>query len=189
MESKTNSLFKSTLNYGVYLGIAMIIYSLLLFIFGIMPVGFLKPILLGLLSLAIYVVGIIFATKQVRSELYNGDVSSGQAFIIGFLVATFAVIISTIYSYIQNTFIDSDYFVRIMNAQKDWTQNFMTSKGLSEDQIDKAIEKIDEQIKNYSPLKTLFKGLISSIILGAIISLITSAFLKKKTNPFENANV
>ncbi|RPH31914.1 MAG: DUF4199 domain-containing protein [Bacteroidales bacterium] len=189
MEPKTNLLLKSTFNYGLYLGIVLIIYTLLLFILGVMPVGFLKPILLGLTSIAIYVIGIVILTKKVRAELYNGEVTYGQAFLIGLLIALFATIISSVYSYIQNTLIDSDYFVRIMNAQKDWMFNFMSSKGVSEEQIEKAITKIDEQIKNYSPLKSVFTGFLGSAVFGAIISLITSAFLKKKTNPFENPNV
>lgn len=189
MESKSNLMYKNTLTYGLYLGLILVIYSILLFVLDVMPVGFLKPILLGLTSIIIYVIGIIFSTKKVRAEIYNGEVTYGQAFVIGLLVATAAAIVSTVYSFIQNTLIDSEYFTRIMSAQKEWTLNFMQSKGVSEDQIDKALSKFDEQIKNYSSIKTTLKTLLSSVIFGAIISLITSAFLKKKSNPFENPNV
>lgn len=189
METQTKSLLTSTMTYGLYLGLVLVIYSILLFVLGVVPAGFLKPMLLLLTTIVIYIIGITISTKKVRSEIYAGEVSYGQAFVIGLLIAITAAIVSTFYSYIQSTLIDPDYFMRTISAQKEWTINFMQSKGVSEDQIDKAIAKFDEQIKNYSSIKNTLKGFLGSVIFGLIISLITAAFLKKKTNPFENPNV
>lgn len=77
-----------------------------------------------------------------------------------------------------------------IEAQKEWMYEFMSSKGIAEDQIEKAIEGMDEKLAEMNPLKTMFMSILSSTIFGAIVSLITGAVLKKKNdNPFTNTQV
>jgi len=190
MNNKTNPLLISSMTYGLYLGIVMVIYSLLLFFLNVKPIGFTLPILLSLVSLAIAFFGIFLSTKKVRNEVLGGEMTFGQGILIGLVVIFVASVISAIYVYIQSTIIDPDYMKNILEAQKEWMYEFMSSKGVSEEQIEKAIEGIDAKMNEMNPLKTAITSIVSSTILGLIISLITSAILKKKNdNPFVGSQV
>lgn len=190
MNNKTNPLLISSMTYGLYLGIIMVIYSLLLFFLNVKPIGFTLPILLSLVSLAIAFFGIFLSTKKVRNDVLGGEMTFGQGILIGLVVIFVASVISAIYVYIQSTIIDPDYMKNILEAQKEWMYEFMSSKGVSEEQIEKAIEGIDAKMNEMNPVKTAITSIVSSTILGLIISLITSAILKKKNdNPFVGSEV
>jgi hypothetical protein len=64
---------------------------------------------------------------------------------------------------------------------------FMSSKGIPDDQIEKAISAIDENLKDYNPAKAALSSIASSTLIGFIISLVTSAILKKQANPFDQS--
>ncbi|HPF94638.1 MAG TPA: hypothetical protein PLV65_11880 [Tenuifilaceae bacterium] len=75
MDSIAKNLLKSTATYGFALGIIVVIYNLLLYFLNIMPVGIAKPFMLFVVTVAIYFVGILMFSKQVRKEVYGGEVS------------------------------------------------------------------------------------------------------------------
>jgi len=190
MNNKTNPLLISSMTYGLYLGIVMVIFSLLMYLLDIKPIGFMMPMVLFIISLAITFFGIFYSTKKIKNDLLGGELTFGQGFMIGLLVVFFASIISAVYGYIQSTIIDPDYMRNIMEAQKEWMYEFMSSKGVAEDQIEKAIEGIDAKMNDINPVKTIFTTILSGTIFGAIVSLITAAILKKKNdNPFTNTQV
>lgn len=178
------------MTYGLYLGIVMVIFSLLMYLLDIKPIGFMVPMVLFIISLAITFFGIFYSTKKIRNEVLGGEMTFGQGFMIGLLVVFFASIISAVYSYIQSTIIDPDYMRNILEAQKTWMEEFMVNKGVPDDQIQKAIEGIDAKITEINPVKTIFTTILSGTIFGAIVSLVTAAILKKKNdNPFTNTQV
>ena len=61
---------------------------------------------------------------------------------------------------------------------QDKTYQYMTSKGVPENQIDQAMKSFEDR-GIPSPLETLKSSLIFGIIGGAIMSLISSAIVKK----------
>jgi uncharacterized membrane protein (DUF106 family) len=185
METTQTNLLKSAATYGAILGAIIVIYSLILFVLNVMPVGFLIPALLFLFSLGIYFAAIFLGTKKIRNDILGGSMTYGQGLQIGVLISVFAAIITAFYSYIQNTLIDPEYMTRVMNAQKDWMSQFMAGKGLPEDQIEKTLAGIDEKMKNTNQVKNIFTSIVASTIFGFIISLITSGILKKQPNLFD----
>jgi predicted PurR-regulated permease PerM len=113
----------------------------------------------------------------------------GQGLLIGVLVSFFACIISSFYTYIQNAIIDPDYIGRVMNAQKEWMTTFMQSSGVSETQIEDAISKIDEKAASVNHITNFFTSILSGTVFGLILSLISSAILKKNKDIFAEADV
>lgn len=185
MEANNSQLIKISAINGVILGIALVIYSVILFLLDIMPTGFLKPFFLLLLSLAIFIVGLVLAVKNVRNSLFKSEgLTYGQAFLIGTIIVIVAALISSIYSYIQSAIIDPGYMTRVLNAQKDWLIQFMQDKNVPADKIDDAVSKLDERLQNINPLGSAIRSFIGFSIFGTIVSLIVAAALKKKINPF-----
>jgi hypothetical protein len=188
MENNQANLVKHAATYGAILGAIVVIYSFILYVLKIMPIGFFIPVILFIASLAIYFAGIFLGTKKIKNEILGGVMTYSQGLQIGVLIAFFAAVITAFYSYLQNTLIDPDYIVRVMNAQKDWMSSFMISKGIPEDQIEKSLALIDENMKDMNHVKNLFVTILSSTIFGFAISLITSALLKKLPNLFDESH-
>ena len=120
MNNKTNPLLVGSMTYGLYLGIVLVIFSLLIYLFNIKPIGIITPIIMFIVSTAITFMGIFWATKKIKIDVLDGSLSYGQGLLIGVLVVFFAAVLSAVYSYIQSTIIDPDYMKNIMEAQKEW---------------------------------------------------------------------
>lgn len=185
MEKNQNpGLIKSTMTYGAILGAIIVVYSFIIFILKIMPVGILLPIILFIISITIYFTGLYVFTKKTRDTQLGGYMTFGQGVMIGILISFFAAIISSFYTYIQNQFIDPDYMPRVFEAQKNWLVSFMNGK-VPDEKIDELIARVDESIKGYKPAQALFQGIAGTTLMGALVALITSAILKKKPTPFD----
>ena len=180
MTETKSSLLKNAINGGLLLGLISIVYSVIMYVLDIMPIGISTGLIMLLISLLIYFFVIFYTSKAYRNNVMGGYISFGQAFVFGLLVAIFAAILSSIYSYIFNALIDPEYAGRVLSATKDWTESFMESKGIPESNIAEAIDKIDAK-GNVTPLRSVKQALIGGTIFGVIISLITSAIVKKKS--------
>ncbi|MDD2196056.1 MAG: DUF4199 domain-containing protein [Bacteroidales bacterium] len=186
MDTRTNQMLKSTTTYGLALGIIVVIYSLILFLLNIMPIGIVKPFILTIVSIAIYFVGILMFSKKVSKEVYNGEVTFQQGLLIGILIGFFAAIITSAYSYLQNVIIDPDYMNRYISAQGEWMANYMSSKGLPGDQVDSVLEGLDAARDTKITFGTYIKSVAFSTLGFGVISLITAAIIRKREKtPFE----
>jgi hypothetical protein len=188
MDTQLKNLFKSAMSYGAALGIISVIFSLLLYFLNVMPIGIVKPLLLSLVSIAIYFVGILYFSKMVRNELYSGEVNYSQALLIGVLIGFFTAIIASAYTYLQNVVIDPDYVSRYLDLQKEWMANYMYNKGVPDSQIESTIKAIEEAGKEPFTFVKYVKSVAFSTLGFGLLSLITAAIIKKKnTSPFEDA--
>lgn len=179
METQKTNSYKLAMTYGLYFGLISIILSVIIWATNFMEVlGLFGSFLLGILQLVLMVFILIYFTKLYRNNELGGKITYGQAFIFGVLIVVFSTIISSLYSYVFNQFIDPDYAQRIMTMMQDKTYQWMSGKGLSQDQIDSAMQKFEAKGVP-SPLETLITSMEFGLIGGAIMSLISSAIVKK----------
>jgi Protein of unknown function (DUF4199) len=183
MENKTSAFLKSALNSGLIFGVILIILQLAFWMFNIIPIGIGKGILLFLFNLVVYTFGLWWFTKSYRNGILDGHINYGHAYLYGLVVCTISSVLVIIYNFIFNKFIDPEYTTRILKATANWTEEYMRSKGLSETQISDAIGNIMAKA-HPSALSTALKTLFGGVIMGAIVSLISSAFAKKVEDPF-----
>jgi len=175
MEPKSNTMFKSAMTSGLILGIALVIFSLVLYIMGIIK----PPTWLGLLNYLIIIVGIVYGTKKYRDEDLGGEIAYSKALGFGVLVCVFASIISGIYMMLLMTVIDPEYINKLMSI----IEEEYVKAGLNEDQIDAAMGLVK---KMQSPIFMVISSIIGFAFMGTIFSLVTSAFIKKEKPIFEN---
>jgi len=166
MEEKKVSLLKSGLNYGVMLGLALVVYSVILFILDL----WMNP-WVGLLSFAFYIAGIVYVTKVYRTAL-GGFISFKDAFLIGFVTVVVSSLITTVYNYLFYTVINPDAIEQILNYSMEMMEKF----NLPEEAMEEAMKKVKAETTIGS---TVSKSFIYGIIGGAVISLITAAAMKK----------
>lgn len=182
--TQNNGLVKTAMIYGVILGLSITIYSFILFITNVMPVGVILPIILFIVLIGVYFTCIYFFTKKIRNNQLNGYLTFGEGFLIGFIISLTAAIITSVYTFIQNQYLDPTYMTRVIEAQKSWMTGFMSGK-VPDETIEETLAKVDQTLKDYNPVKSLVQGIIGSTLMGSVIALISSAILKKKRNPFE----
>ncbi len=174
MESKSNPMFKSAMTYGLFVGIALIVFSLLTYVMGVIK----PPFWVSLLQYVIIVAGIIYGTKKFRDEDLGGEISYSKALDFGILICVFASVIVGIYMIIFMKVIDPEFMNKMMAV----LEEEYAKAGLSEEQIDVAMGMVS---KMQSPIIMALGTVFSFSFMGTIFSLVTAAFLKKEKPIFD----
>jgi len=186
MESK-NTLFSSALKSGLIIGVVSIVVFIIMYVADIKPVGIMMPILIMIVSLAISITILVFLFKKYRT-LLGGFISFRDAFLYCLIALVIGLLVSTIFTFLFIHFIEPDYYKNIMDAQKVWMENYLSGKGLSEEQMAQTLDKIDEQAASMGSISSTLKNLLGGVIVSGIIALIVGAIMKKKPDVFDNAS-
>jgi hypothetical protein len=128
------------------------------------------------ISLIPFIAFLVLAQNEYKTQM-NGFIRYGEAFSIGFKYALFGGLILAVFTYIYLAFLSPEILVQSMDTQREK----MSSQGMSDSQIDKAMT----MGKKYGPIIGAFGGAIFSALFGAIVSLITSAIVKREPSPFD----
>ena len=157
------------MQYGLIAGVVMIIYSMILQLTGLALETWAAWI--SYIFLAV----IIYLGHNKFKEGGDGFMSFGQGLGIGFWISLVGGLISSVFSFIYFTFIDSSFIDQMMEkARYD-----MEEAGNTDAQIEMAMEWTS---KIMSPAGLFIMGIVGILFMGFIISLIVSA-ITKKTNP------
>lgn len=171
MENQTTTT-KVALKWGIIIGICSVVFSTLIMVLGMVgnqAIGFVAYIIIG--------IGVFMAMSAYKKE-NNGFMSYGQGLGIGALMAAVSGLLSSAYSFVYMKFIDPSVMDQIFKkAEAD-----MEKKGLSPEQIDQAMEMSKVFM---SPGAMFVWGVVGSILLGFVFSLIISAFVKKDKPIFD----
>ena len=174
MEDQQKPTNKIALNYGVYLGIASILISVILYALGKQHEQDWK---VGLLSFAVMATIITLGIKKYK-EVNGGFMTLGQGLKTGVGIALIGGIISIVYTLIFITFIEPDSLEKGMELAR---QKMMDNPNLSEEQVDAQME----MAKKFSgPGIIAAFGLLWTLFLGFVISIIGSAIMQKKENEY-----
>jgi len=167
MEEKPVSLIKSSLTNGIYLGIVLILVSVVLYVTGLMFATWAQYI-----SYPILIAGAIWAQVAYKKAL-GGEMTYGQALGVGLLTIVFASVLSGIYSYVLFAVIDPGLQEQALLVAE---QRLVEQGKLSQEQIDAALNMQSKFMK--PPIMAVF-ALVGGAFIGLIISLITAIFTKK----------
>jgi hypothetical protein len=179
MEAQKTNPLKTAMTYGIFLSGISIVISIIIWAGNLMEfMGLFGSVFIGLLQPAILVFLLVYFTKQYRNNSLDGKIGFGQAFTFGVLLVVFSSIINSLYSYIFNKFIDPEYVTRTMTMIQEKTYQWMTNNRMPEDKIEEAMSGFEKR-GIPSPIETLMSSLKFGLIGGAIMSLISSAIVKK----------
>ncbi|HNC22785.1 MAG TPA: DUF4199 domain-containing protein [Opitutaceae bacterium] len=162
--------------YGFYTALASMVLTLAIYFLGYHsdPAKFSTGQIIGSVGgLAIGITFIVLGTKARRAEWpVAEDFTYGNAFVAGFMTMFCAGVIGIVTNYLYFQVINPGIADVIVQAQLDKLE----AKGLSGAQLEGAEKSIRFFMK---PGITAAVGFISALFWGAIISLVTSAFLKR----------
>ncbi len=167
MEEKPVSLMKSSLTYGIYLGIVSILFSVVLYV-----LGFTFEKWVQYASYPITIAAVIWVQIAYRKSL-GGEMTYGQALGIGLMTVVFASALSAIYTYILFVVIDPSLQEQLRLVTE---QRIVEQGNVPEEQLDTVVE-MTAKFQN-PPILAVFT-LFGGALIGLIISLITGIFTKK----------
>jgi len=170
MEENNKSVIMPSLMYGVYLGLTLIVYSLLLFLLDVDSESWLKWI-----SYVIMAAGIFWAMISIRDKQLGGFMSYGKAFGSGFWTVLFASVLTAIFTYFYVIYIDTGMIDEILlKAEESMLEG---NPNMSDEQLDQALAMTE---KFTSPVMISVWAFIANVIFGTILSLIIAIFAKRE---------
>ena len=168
MEEKLPSAGQSALYYALLLGVGLIIVHLVLYLLEMQTAtaG-------NVISFAALIVGLVLVQLDFRNKKLNGFISYGKAVKIGFLTVMFAGIIVAVYTYIYSEYINPGDLI----ARKNESLQTIYNSGYSPEMEAQAIKNTEMYT---TPLVAGISVAVVYAVMGILLSLITSIFIKKE---------
>jgi hypothetical protein len=170
-----NTFLKAAMTHGAIMGLVLILLSVVNYV-----LGFEVAKKLGWLSYVVIVLGVYFGQKAYRDKELDGLISYSTSLGYGLLIAVFAGFITGLFTFILYQYIDPD----LMAKQLDAAIQMYVDMGYSDEQIEEIVS-MSEKFK--SPVVTALSTTFGFAIMGLIVSLITSIFIKKEGDGFDAA--
>lgn len=171
MEEKVSSA-RIALKYGVLTSVVMMVITTIINVTGQSQNKWLTS-----LSFLILIGGIVYAMKAFREE-NKGFMSYGEGLGLGSLVSAITGLLGSTFNMFYNKFIDPT----IMTQAIDKVRSDMEAKGMDDTQIDNAM-KFSQMFM--SPGVLFVIGVIGSLIMGFLLSLVISAILRRDKPVFD----
>lgn len=171
MEDVKISAKKIIINYGVLLGMVSIVFSALIYFTGVYKDPHWS---IGILGFAILLAGLVYGIKAYKTA-NNGFLNLTDGLKVGIGIALISGILSGLWNITLTTVIEPDYAAQVMEIQKE--KLLKESPDMSEEQIDQVFA-ITEKLQ--SPPISFALGIVGSLFMGFIISLVAGLAMQKK---------
>jgi hypothetical protein len=174
MENEQYPSWKHAMTYGLYLGVVLIVLSLIYYLLDVFTESW-----TGYISYIILLIGILFSQIKYRDDHLCGYITFGQSFSTGFLTGLFAAILTAIFSYFFMSYLGEDFIETLL--EKTMTE-LESNPNLTDEQIDQTMNMTR---KFMTPgIMTAF-SFFGSAIVALILSLIAAIFTKRADNSLE----
>ncbi len=163
------------MNWGGILGLVLIVYSLGLYLLDMnesKPAQWLSYVVIA---------AVIFVASKAKRTALGGAITYGQGLGTGVGVAFFGSILVAFYTYVFFTFIDPDMLEELIIRAEDQ----MYENGMPDDQVEMAMG-YTRKFMQPGPMAGMV--ILSYTFVGFIVSLITSAIVKKDDTPFDTSD-
>jgi hypothetical protein len=162
---------RTAMKWGAIMGFGSILVSMLFYFFtGKMDT---QNSFQTVISIGIYIAGIIFCIKEQRDELQQGYISFGRATGVSMLTVICSALISGVFTYAFLKFGDPGLIENMITQ----TEEKLREDGQSDEQIEMAIEMTR---KIMQPGFLTFSAIFMSALIGLVPSLIIAAIMKKE---------
>jgi hypothetical protein len=169
MEEKKTSLGIHTLIYGVGTGVALVVYTLIMYVANLYLSKTMQYV-----SFVVLIAGMVIGAIQYRKVALNGFMTYGQAFSVSFLIGLFATIVSIIFFFFYIKYINTGMLGELLEQAR---ANIEAKGGnLSQEQMDQAMAMTEKFI---SPGWMVLLGFLGNAFWAAVFSLIIAIFLRK----------
>lgn len=169
--NKNNAFFNATMTWGAVLGIALVVFQLIMY--------FVNPLstssVVQFVTFALIFTIVFYGMKQHRDANLGGFLSYGQGVGFGALTGCFAGIIVGFYSFLLYKFIDPTLIDKMMVLAEE--QMLAQNPNMSDEELEMALS-ISQKMT--SPFFLLIFSAIGIAFWSTLISLIVAAIHKRK---------
>ncbi|MGB4205962.1 MAG: DUF4199 domain-containing protein [Bacteroidales bacterium] len=169
MEEKSMTLNKNSMMTSISVGGAIVLVSIVLYIFDLDARGF-----WGYLIYAILLAGIIWGTKKFRDHYNNGLLTYGQGIKSGLLIGLYTGIINAVYTFLFFKYFAPEQISVVL--QKYEEQILERTPDITDQQLDMALSMTE---KFMTPGFMAFNSLIYTLLSALLLSLIVAIFMKR----------
>lgn len=166
--------WNAPIRWGLIGGLVSVVISVLIYI--ISPSSF-ASMWLGLVILGLALFFMIWGGVAFRRE-NNDEITFLQALGAVLIIGVIISLLSTIFSYILFNFIDTDLAELIKQKVMENTTEMMEKFGATDEDIEKALEKIEEENFQFG-LKEYAIRFLQGMGFYAVMGLIVAAFVKR----------
>lgn len=170
MEAQKPTVGKFAMNYGVILGVIMILIAVVMYVTGMSLRAEQWP---QYLYYVIFPIVIFYAISQFKKQNAN-VLSLGQAIKLGVVIAAISAIVYIIYGLIFNYIIDPEFMGQVKEVVRD---KMVEAPNATQEMVDQQM-KVVEMFMNPMIGSALWIGL--SMFFGLIYSLIGGLVMKKE---------
>ncbi|SDL67958.1 Protein of unknown function [Salinimicrobium catena] len=171
METQQAKASKFVLNYGLILGIIMVVLGVIMYVANY----HLDPHWsFSVISFAIFIAVVFYGVKAFKNE-NGGFLTIGEAIKVGVGIALIAGIISAIWAFILSTYVEPDYMAQMAEMQREkMVERFPE---MTDQQLDKAAEMNSTFMK---PWFTSAVTIVSNLLFGLLTGLVAGLIMKQK---------
>jgi hypothetical protein len=170
MEEKV-SVWKANLTSGLILGLAGIVYSLVMYFLDLS-----LNQAQGYIFMVVQIALLFYLVKAYRDNYMHGMITYGQALGAGVVICLYYSIIAAVFAYILFAVIDPG----LLDKQLAIAEEMMLKRGIPQAQIDAGMAV---QKKIMIPEVMAPVSILGNMFFGLILSLIVAAFVRKEGNP------
>lgn len=170
MEQKPTSAFIAAFMPGIYLGLALIVFRLVLFLLDVDMESY--------VNFSIYVVlaiGLFWGIVNYRDVHRQGLISYGGAFGSGFAIGLYASVLLGIFTYFFVQYIDPSLVEQVMIKAEEGMLD--QNPNMTDEQIEQALSMVEIFS---SPVMLAVMGFIYNVVISVIFSLIIAIFAKRE---------
>ncbi|RTL59214.1 MAG: DUF4199 domain-containing protein [Sphingobacteriales bacterium] len=169
--------FSIAIKNGVIAGLIYVLLLTLLYIFG-----YHSPLMFALYKLIIYLIilGIFFWAGYERKKQIGGYGDFKTIFQTILVCIVVTELIYAVYNYVYLNYVEPQF----MDKFKQATLDYLSNKGLTQEQIDQQMEKMNSRTGEPN-LKNTLIGIGIWIVVDSIFGLIFASILKKEKPMFQ----
>ncbi|UZH54529.1 DUF4199 domain-containing protein [Salinimicrobium tongyeongense] len=175
METQQATARKFVLNYGLLLGVALVVLGVIMYVTN----NHIAPHWsFSIVTLALLIAFMVYGIKAFKTE-NAGFLSLGEAIKVAVGIGLIAAIIGGVWSILLSTVIEPDYMLQMSEMQRE--QMVEQFPNMTDAQIDDALEM---SATFQSPWIIFASGLVLYMLGGLIIGLI-AGLIMKENRPYE----
>lgn len=163
------------MKYGFILGFSQVILTLFAYILGL---EYMTSYWLSGIVLVLIISVVIYSGIQWRT-INGGYLSFGDAYFAMFFVYAAAGIITLLFNFVLYNVINPDLPAAMQEAIIDKTMESLERWNAPEEVIEETMMQLQNMEENFS-ISSMTLGYFWSLIMGAVLSLIVSIFIKRK---------
>ncbi len=169
-----NAVKYSLISVGISVFLIVIYYA-----FDVNLFNWVFSIFSTVISIAISVILIVLGIKEYRVKYSDGQIKYWSCVLQGFLIVLIGGLLASVLNFLFYNYVAPEYMAKQLEGFMMKLQEY----NLPQEKIDQIYEKTQSRMQ---PLNQLLSMLMFVPAMAAILSLIVSAFVKKKDNSFES---